>query len=457
MKKLPFKPTALREAGPTAPSSGPDELDLFRRSKEMEPIMAAEQQRRMQKRLRHQEEERRRQPVSSSPSASPPPPLDQEEDPFRSPSPPTRASTHAPREPNRHTPTDGPDGCSHPPAKRARTEGAPSSSSPARKGPVTRSSTITPTGTVAAGPPLTVNLDSDSDSDEVVALSPPPPLPPEGEKMAEAEEEDEFGEYVRLAEEQRARQQLLLGDDALSDRSSSGRDKVEILVTSAAPGAKPCYMKVLYDKPLRIVRDCWIARQREKGLRLAPDQEQGWVLTWRRQKVYSSSTLLHLGMRPQGDGRILVDGRPDAHGLTDGRTRVHLEAWTPDLFRQMERQEEQRRRAAPARPGHETDTSIAPADDHDGGRDSQEPAEPTAKLRIILKSRHLDDVKLTVRPETTVETVITGFRSQRQLGPQHQLALFFDGDRLDEHLTMADAGIVDLDTLDLHLKPLDSP
>jgi hypothetical protein len=75
MKKLPFKPTALRKHA--APSTAPDSsingaaatgkeqgkqyddgLDLFRRSKEMEPIVAADRERRLKKKLKRAEEEK---------------------------------------------------------------------------------------------------------------------------------------------------------------------------------------------------------------------------------------------------------------------------------------------------------------------------------------------------------------------------------------------------------------
>lgn len=74
-KKLPFKPTALRKPAsqkPEAPSdegkSKDDGLDLFRRAKEMEPIMAADRERRLkkkQKQKQNQDEERRKSAESA--------------------------------------------------------------------------------------------------------------------------------------------------------------------------------------------------------------------------------------------------------------------------------------------------------------------------------------------------------------------------------------------------------
>lgn len=72
-KKLPFKPTALRNVAPTAkPASSAeddkkregddddDALDLFRQSREMERIVAAERERKLNRKKQKQAEEERR-------------------------------------------------------------------------------------------------------------------------------------------------------------------------------------------------------------------------------------------------------------------------------------------------------------------------------------------------------------------------------------------------------------
>lgn len=67
IKKLPFKPTALRKAAPeptpedgSKKSDDDDGLALFRRSKEMAPIVARDRERRMQKNKRNKEVEGQR-------------------------------------------------------------------------------------------------------------------------------------------------------------------------------------------------------------------------------------------------------------------------------------------------------------------------------------------------------------------------------------------------------------
>ena len=72
-KKLPFKPTALRKSA-TPKASSPDDdskknkkdeddaLALFRRSKEMAPIVARDRERRLQRLKKQKEAEERRRP-----------------------------------------------------------------------------------------------------------------------------------------------------------------------------------------------------------------------------------------------------------------------------------------------------------------------------------------------------------------------------------------------------------
>ncbi|KAH7328966.1 hypothetical protein B0I35DRAFT_418886 [Stachybotrys elegans] len=64
----------------------------------------------------------------------------------------------------------------------------------------------------------------------------------------------------------------------------------------------------------------------------------------------------------------------------------------------------------------------------------------------------MDEVPLTVRSETTVETLITGFRAQRGIEPDKDVGIWFDGERLEEHTTMAEAEVEDLDSLEVHIK-----
>ncbi|PHH86287.1 hypothetical protein CDD83_10468 [Cordyceps sp. RAO-2017] len=506
MKKLPFKPTALRRASLPKPAEADgdateraggdddDDLAIFRRSKEMEPIMAADRERRLKKRLQKQGDDRRRRP-SALPAKRP---HQDGADADGSDDGGYDAS---------HVDDDGHD-ASHidvadeqdflaqqdipdedvprtddvnrfsssrlvtPPAsKRSRLDSTPSKISiislkeagaAADDSPSTRLAKRTPDRAASATKSVKViSLDSEDDDDddsdddddddddvqEIVSprnrrdgrndladdanAAPVPPPPPI--------EDDEFGEYVRMAEEQRARDYAMLRGGG-TDKART-REAVDILVTSSVANARPCRMRFLFDKPLRLVRNSWLALQRSRGVQLELAQDDDVILTWRRNKVYPFSTLLNLGIRPHVDGQVQVDGR-DRAGLTDNRAGVHMEAWTPALFHEMEREEEARRRRE-AGESSEAEASEAEA---------AEARAAEVKIRVILRARQLDDVRLTVRPETTVETLLTGFRAQRGVGSDEAVSLWFDGERLEEHVTMEAAEIDDLDTMEVHVK-----
>lgn len=282
----------------------------------------------------------------------------------------------------------------------------------------------------------------DDDAELVEELPPDPP----GQTRGQEEEEDEFAEYIRKAEEDRKRNQQSRGSGA-GDGAPSEPAKVELLLQSSIEGSRDCFIKVFLDSPLIHVRSAWAMAQERHGIELAVPPND-LILTWRRTKVYPYSTLHSLGIRPYGDG--MVTDIHGTRGLGRGRSQVHMEVWTPEMFQRWEDEDEQRRRRA--QEGELSD------DDEDGGAGGggaaagDEPEQPERKIKVVLKARDLGDVGLTVRPETTAETLMTGFRATKGLGPDTAITLMFDGERLEEHVTMEEADIDDMDAIEVHIK-----
>lgn len=513
-KKLPFKPTALRRTVSRPSQDGDDDntgkkskeddddLALFRRGKEMAPIMAADLERRMRKRQKQRElkleleAKQRRQEAATDKR-----PREEEME-------ENLSIVNAPQE--EHTPIPEPalevgamslsedqsvdqapsetlalpetqpdrirfaeivrsawntnlniysDLVTPPPSKRSRFDSNSSrnvllsrysdddpypDASPTRR-PQSRLVPHTPSrapNVASSGAPV-ISLDSDSDSDDVQTAIPPPQLrrsstnidilsdntPQESPAPAE---EDEFAEYVRKAEEQRARDRALRSDPD----SSQNKETTTILITSELEGVESLMVKFVFDKPLRILRKSWVDYQHKKHAPITEEQYANIVFTWRRQKVYNSSTLVSLGIRPQGEGRLVADSQ-GADGFTDGRTRVIFEVWTPQGFQEMEHNEELRLRR-----------EAGDISDEEGNI----AAEPETKLKILLRARGMEDLGLTIRPETTVETLITAFKSQRDMVRGKEVSLWWDGDKLEEHMTMEDAEIEDMDTIEVHVQ-----
>ncbi|KAJ6446080.1 ubiquitin supergroup [Purpureocillium lavendulum] len=513
LKKLPFKPTALRKTSlpklassddddgggggggdskADAKDSNDDGLALFRRSKEMEPIMEAERARRLKKKQQREEEKRKRASVKLGKR----PLVDEDEDggdaaprddddneplpyhgsPVKEP-PSTAESDSIPGATSPHRPDKSmtPDKESFsdlvtpPSSKRSRIESTPSAvpipsfeearavdvESPSTRILRSHQKTGTPFKSsprkAAAAPQssnsVIISIDSDSDSDAVFETpSKRPPSTDSIEVLDDSpallppdDEDAEFEEYVRKAERQRERDLAMLRNGA-GGSSPAVKDNVEIVVTSALAGSEPFGGRVLYDQELKIVRDSWIAKQRQKGVPLPSREMDDYILTWRRKRVYVRSTLLNLGIRPR-HGRVWVDGN-GKDGLTGNGNRVLMEMWTPELFQAMERDEELRRRR---------EAGELPESEYGDDEEAGEPA-PEVKIRVILEARGLEEVKLTVRPETTVETLVTGFRAQRDVAPDKTLRIMFDGEWLEEHVTMEEAEVEDMNKFEVHFR-----
>ncbi|EHK16779.1 uncharacterized protein TRIVIDRAFT_116026, partial [Trichoderma virens Gv29-8] len=494
-KKLPFKPTALRNAAPLSQptvsveeskrsdGNNDDDLDLFRQSREMAPIVAAERERKLNKKKQKQVEEVRRLSDIAETQL-----LDSDKE--DAPSLPTKRSDA--NEDVQATPVDESlplhgddfrDLVTPPPSKRSRRDSDQGSKSSKRRRSAAKSldddpfnnppsqqsirsnsnihtpskrpkkESVTPSG----APLISIDSDSASDSESapengfdsndgnVRANAPDttsqredslPDAVPDTQMTEEIEEDDdEFGEYVRRAEEQRARDKDMMQMD--SERTAKKDAAADIMVRSNIPNTKVAHIKYQFNRPLRLIRDSWIALQRRKEVQLPINSDDDIILTWQRKKVYTYSSLLGLGIRPQGDGKIIADEYSKG-GLQDGRTKVVLEAWTVEGFSQWEHEEEMRIKREAGELSEEEPT--------------QEQEDKRAKLRVKLVAKDMEVVKLSVLLETTVETLMIGFRTQRDIGSDKDVGIWFDGERLEEHQTMEDAGIDDMDTLEVHIK-----
>lgn len=246
------------------------------------------------------------------------------------------------------------------------------------------------------------------------------------------EEDDDVAKYIKIAEENRAR--MLAQQNASANAKPR---KVDILISSPIPGSKPCQIKYFFDRPLVLVRNAWI--QRQQGVAMPATDEL--ILTWRCSKVYNNSSLLDLGIRPFGEYGVFAEG--GSSGLDE--TKVHLQIWTSKLLEDHLAEEQRRRKRA----------SGDVYDDDDDGSDGvqvQEPVEERRKFKVNLKARDYEEMGLTVLLETTVETLMTAFRSHRAIPPEKEISLRFDGDQLEEHVTMEEAGVDEMDTIEVHLK-----
>ncbi|KAI9904916.1 hypothetical protein N3K66_001445 [Trichothecium roseum] len=482
-KKLPFKPTALnrKKAAPkptteTAGADGKDEEDdlaLFRRSGEMRARLEAEREKAYRK---YQRTERRRSSQSEAPKPEPITPSSKRSRDAGSDSVDAEAVTVGERcssstpslSPSRQRPArslaekftaaaeeaddDGYDGGSDvfeasPDPSISRRPSASKTSTPMR----TRAAALqqshgglTPvSGTdLSHGTPAISLSDSETEdatrpakrrrNDQAEARDETPE-----EAAAEEPDEDEdeeLAKWVRKAEE-----------DNMDWDDQAAREPVDVLVSTFIDGIGPLGVRVHYTYPMSRVREAWLRRQQHLG----PQEKEDVFLTWNGQKVYNTSDLKGLGVRPAHSGRLTTKSG-SLKGLSENRTKVLMEMWTPELFRKYTLEAERRRRRLAGEISDDEDDEDEGR--HGGGGARGAEPEPEVRLKVTLQARGMKDLGSTVRPGTLVGTLAEYFRAQRGVGPDREVRIMFDGDVLDEEETMEGAEIDDMDVLEVHIR-----
>ncbi|KAI6781047.1 uncharacterized protein J7T54_003214 [Emericellopsis cladophorae] len=426
-RSLPFKATALMRKAPApaptpsdaGPSSNDEYLSIFSRRKEMETVIERDRRKRLQKKERRelkQVEERRRSSEKRSASAA----LDISE--------PGEEVLEADRRQHTATPVK-------PEVLRSGSHG----STPRRPAEAVaqeakgRDAEVIPLDSDDGDEPFntpvkTRKADLEVTKDPIAILDDSDHEPARQEDSAE--ELDEFcASFVHKAkEEAKARAQGVQQSPIIA-----------VCISSPVPGTKSIRVRMRLDDPLSKVRRAWATRQYDNDV--AVGDERDLVLVWRGHMAYASSSFRALGVRPSPWGHGLTTDHSDRAALTEDGAGVLLEIFTSDLWEKFE---------ADRKREHLRDTAGNDSLNQSGlGADHDVELEPEVKLKVILKAKNLDSVKLTVRPETTVETLINGFKHER--GVSGQVTLWFDGECLNESMTVEDAEIEDMDSIEVHI------
>lgn len=253
---------------------------------------------------------------------------------------------------------------------------------------------------------------------------------------------------------------------------------VQILISSAVEGIHPIVFKRRLNQPLTVVHSTWVEQQVVKGAPVPRAVLQDMFFTWRGDKVYQTSTLETLGIRPVGGSSgaaAAVSLYPTPrYGERDppegyyGRDKVHFEAWTQSLYEEyLRRRERERRRARGELVSDDDDDGDG--GDGEGGNEGGEAGvvagaggrprhrtaskEPPEKLvKIILKARGMDPENVKARPSTAIATLALVFKRLKKLGPDANVELHWDGEVLDPSSTIEDAEIEDMDSIEVHIK-----
>ncbi|KAK2072393.1 hypothetical protein P8C59_006750 [Phyllachora maydis] len=267
--------------------------------------------------------------------------------------------------------------------------------------------------------PPVVKYEDDDDNDCFV-LDKSPALDTDGaEGNKETDPPDEFDEFVKQARERRKKAKLE-AEQAAAAKSAAGEGEgepvVNILLTSQMSGAKP-FMARLF-------------------------------LTWKGNKVFTTTTPRSLGVQVDADGWVKRHPGDDDSGYHKGG--LVFEVWTDETYQDYLEEKERLMRQSRG----ETDDEAIEA--MGSGEPEPEPPKKKKGIKVSLKAKDLEPVKLTVRRDTTIATMIDAFRAKTKqvLGPHAKISVFFDGEPTDEeaHVNDYDVELDDINQFEVHIK-----
>lgn len=245
---------------------------------------------------------------------------------------------------------------------------------------------------------------------------------------SEEEVDPELQVFINAARE---RQRL-----AESQESDPTTEHFKVQVESTIPRTllnnKPLTFKLNTTDPLKSLKTTWCSFMQINDVDVDADSI---FFTWRGRRLYNTTTLRGLGIAAMGNDLLYAADVGDRRGFSADRRRVVLQAWTEEQFEAhlAEEEKEERRRRGEL---EEEESESAPAEE---------------RIKVAMRSKQGDPVKVSVTASSTVVELVQKFRAKRNLPAEANVAIYFDGERLDEGMTLSDADIGDDEQVEVHL------
>jgi hypothetical protein len=197
-------------------------------------------------------------------------------------------------------------------------------------------------------------------------------------------------------------------------------------------------------------------RVRVAGIVIPDDVAASLFLTWKGNKIYGHSTLASLGVRVDAQGVVKGDRGGEADGYFP--MGIVLEVWSEQGYSDYLAEKGKKRRLELG--SDDEDLAAGDALVDGGGMPSgsyraPEPEAPRKKgIKIVMKAKDHEALRTTAREDTSVELLVEAFRTQREIGPEWEVAIWFDGERLDEESVLGDLDLDsdDVNQLEVHIK-----
>ncbi|EPS37068.1 hypothetical protein H072_9314 [Dactylellina haptotyla CBS 200.50] len=219
---------------------------------------------------------------------------------------------------------------------------------------------------------------------------------------------------------------------------------IQILIVSRIDGTKPFVYNRKFSQTLGKVRDTW-ARMNH----LTEEQVDRLIFVWQNEtRVFDSTVPRSLGIRFDREGKMYVEeknrrktfGRRDRdekaalqEGIAPGECKIFFDAMWAEDFEQMLKEREE------AQANEEKEiwgiTEIEEEEVVTGITPNTKP------MFITLRGKNFKELKLKVKPTMKVSEVIQKMKKERDLDDDTEIELHFDGDELEENMTLEDAEI----------------
>ena len=285
--------------------------------------------------------------------------------------------------------------------------------------------------------------------------------------------DDEYAEYITRAKTRDTLAKLAKEKNSTPKTSTAGASTpvqsddpdnpiITVMIRSrlnTTTPIPPMQAKMRFYQQIRLVRRSFISYACQKHrLELDEAEFDDIVLTWCGNRIYDYTTPMSLSARPDDTGRYTSRGSGrllsrEPKGFERGG--LIFEAWhihAYELFVKEKERSHQRALVGGGGEGDEDSDEDAMFVDQENGAGAGVKDEPKPrKIRLTLKPKNLEPLNMTAHPDTKVAILVEAFRTQREVAPTTKVALYWDGERLDEETPLEETEVEDEDTIEVHL------
>ncbi|KAK3399865.1 ubiquitin-2 like Rad60 SUMO-like-domain-containing protein [Sordaria brevicollis] len=228
---------------------------------------------------------------------------------------------------------------------------------------------------------------------------------------------------------------------------------VALVVTSRMPHTKPLSVRRRMKQSLKVVLDTWVQYQENNQCEVPEHIRDKLFLTFKGNRIYSNSNIASLGVKVDANGVLQVPsastltGRDAVDGYTNTQARnpgLVFEVWHEEFYEEEMAKERKRRDRelgliSDDEDDHEDQQQAGANGQSRGG--SEAPEAKKSKIRIVLKAKDIQPLKIAVYEDTPVGTMVQAFRNQKGIDPGKAIVIQFDGEELEEDMLIGDMDI----------------